>query len=137
PNFRLPMVGTDTEQVVTLADLKGQVAVINFWAPWCPTCKEDLPLLESVWNSYGDQGVAFLGPAFDTTNEAIEESVTLYGMTYPVGIDAGDHMANAYGITGVPETFVLDSEGHIAHIHVGSLSEQQLTSELDILLGRQ
>jgi peroxiredoxin len=137
PDFRLPLVTSEGQEVITLADLEGQVALINFWAPWCPTCKDDLPMLESVWSAYADRGVVMLGAAFDTTTEAVVESIDLYGMTYPVGLDTGERMADAYGITGVPETFVIDGEGRIAYIHVGGVSEEQLTSELDTLLGRQ
>ena len=54
-----------------------------------------------------------------------------------MGIDAGEQMADAYGITGVPETFVLDREGRITYLHVGGVSVEQLISELEDLLGRQ
>ncbi|MBN1246042.1 MAG: cytochrome c biogenesis protein CcsA [Anaerolineae bacterium] len=132
PDFRLALVDGG---VVSLSDLSGQVAVLNFWAPWCPTCKENLPVLADVWRAYQDRGVTVVGAAYQSEAEAVTESMHTYEITYPVGLDVGDRMARAYGITGVPETFIIDADGNLAYIHIGPMAQDQLLSELNALVG--
>lgn len=135
PDFQLALLdGSAT----SLASMRGEVVVLNIWAPWCPTCRDNLPVLEDIWTAYRNRGVAFVGAAYQTDRADMEESVDLHGLTYPVGLDAGDRIAEAYGITGVPETFVVDAEGRIAYVHIGPVAEAVLRAELDALLeGRQ
>jgi len=132
PDFRL---GLMDGSATALSDLEGQVVVVNFWAPWCPTCQANMPILEGIWESYRDRGVAFIGPAYQTDVASVQDSVAEHGLTYPVGVDSGDQIADTYGITGVPETFVLDATGHVAFIHIGPVTDAGLRSELDSLLG--
>ncbi|MGC9467512.1 MAG: cytochrome c-type biogenesis CcmF C-terminal domain-containing protein [Anaerolineae bacterium] len=132
PGFRLALLDGGA---VSLEELRGQVTVLNFWAPWCPTCKDDLPLLEGMWQDYRGQGVTFVGAAYQSEPAEVGEGVETYGLSYAVGADVGDRIADAYGVTKVPETFVIDAEGRVVSIHIGPLSEERLGSELTSLLG--
>ncbi len=131
PDFRLTTLDGKT---AALTDLQGRIVVLNFWAPWCPSCKDDLPVLQQLWEDYRDRGVVFVGAAYDTEVGAARESIATHGLTFPVGLDTGNQLADAYGITGVPETFVIDAAGHIAVVHIGPLPEGQLKMQLERLL---
>jgi cytochrome c-type biogenesis protein CcmF len=134
PNFQLQLMDGE---VLALSDLVGRVTVLNFWAPWCPSCKDELPALVSVWEDYRPLGVTVVGAAYQSEVDAVIESLDAYGISYPVGLDANDRMARAYGITGVPETYIIGTDGTLVYVHIGPVSEEQLGSELDTMLGGQ
>lgn len=135
PDFRLSLLdGTS----LALSDLAGQVTVLNFWAPWCPSCKDNLPLLVDVWWEYREHDVAVIGVAYDAELAAVVETIETYELAYPVGLDSGDQrhrISRAYGITGVPETFIIDADGIVTYLHIGPISSEQLIPEIEALLG--
>ena len=108
-------------QVYTLADLKGKVVLINFWASWCTTCKYEAAELERAWRYYSSQrdDVLFLGVDYVDTEEEALRWIAFYDITYPNGPDLGTRWAQAFGIRGVPETYVLDKTGRIAALKIG------------------
>ena len=91
-------------------------------------------MLQAVWEDYRDRGVTFVGVAFQTDEAAIADSLATHGVTYQVGLDAVGQIAVSYGITGVPETFILSPEGAITFVGVGPLRESVLRAELDAVL---
>jgi len=131
PDFTLSLF--DGGQV-NLAELRGKVVVINFWASWCPECAEEASRLEQAWRTYGERDVVFLGVDYLDTERAAREYLVRHGITYPNGPDLGGRIARAYHITGVPETFIVDREGLIAHVHIGPIPAEQLAAELERLL---
>jgi peroxiredoxin/uncharacterized membrane protein YuzA (DUF378 family) len=133
PDFVLNLL--DGSQL-TLSDLRGQVVVINFWATWCSPCEDEMPDLQAVWDEYQADGVAFVGVAYEDTMAAVKELNSRFGITYPQGIDVEARISTAYGITGVPETFLVDSRGKVAFSHIGQVTATELREELDSLLGR-
>ena len=136
PEFSLPLFDQFEEDEIALADLRGQVVVINFWASWCVECYKEARLLEEAWQDYKDQGVIFVGVDYlDTEKEALEYMVE-YGVTYPSGPDIGTKIAKDYGLTGVPETFFIDKDGNIAHVQIGPIEKPQLYSLLDKLVAQ-
>ena len=134
PDFTLTLLDGGT---LSLADLRGQVAVLNFWTTGCPSCREELPGLQMVWETYRDRGVAFVGIAYQESASAVRSAVAEYGLTYPLGLDSDGRIASAYGVTGVPETFVIDPEGNVAFFHIGPVTAEELAGELDTLLGQR
>jgi peroxiredoxin len=110
--------------------------VVNFWATWCEPCQDELPDLQAVWEEYQGQGVVVVGVAFEDDEGAVQKMVDEFALTYPVGIDVGGNITAAYGVTGVPETFVVDADGRIAHVFIGQVSAEQLRRELDNLLSQ-
>jgi len=121
---------------ISLSDLRGQIVVLNFWASWCTPCKEEAPMLESVWQRYAGQGVAVIGVDYKDTEPAARAFLDQFGITYPNGPDTRSRIAGAYGVQGVPETFVITQQGEIAKVFVGSPTEAQLTAVLEDLLAR-
>ena len=121
---------------ISLSDLRGQIVVLNFWASWCTPCKEEAPMLESVWQRYAGQGVSVIGVDYKDTEPAARAFIEEFGITYPNGPDTRSRIAGAYGVQGVPETVVITQQGEIAKVFVGSPTEAQLTAVLEDLLAR-
>ena len=134
PDFTLPLFDTFEQDQIALADLRGQVVVVNFWASWCVECYKEAELLEQAWRDYREQGVVFVGvDHLDTEKEALKY-MEKYGITYPSGPDMGDKISQAYGITGVPETFFIDKNGNIAHVQIGPIEQAALYALLERLV---
>ncbi len=131
PDFRLRLLDGTT---FSLAEQRGEVVVVNLWTSWCEPCREELPDLQALWEVYGERGVRFVGVAHQDEPEGVRDAVADYGLTYPVGLDEGQRIADAYGITGVPETFVVAPDGRVAYVHVGPVTAEVLAAELDALL---
>jgi cytochrome c biogenesis protein CcmG/thiol:disulfide interchange protein DsbE len=104
---------------INLADLRGHVVVVNFWASWCKPCEQEASELEQAYQAYRDRNVAFLGVDYvDTEKEALAY-LERFGITYPNGPDLGTRISQAYRIRGVPETYVLARDGKIVAVKIG------------------
>jgi len=119
PDFTLPLLDGGE---MCLKELHGQVVVLNFWASWCSPCRLEARVLEQVWKEYGGE-VTFVGIAHNDVPQRARAFVQRHGVTYPNGLDARGEIARAYGLTGVPETFVIDREGLVHAHHVGAIIE--------------
>ena len=105
---------------IRLSDLKGTPVVINFWASWCTTCKDEQPLLESAWRHYKGK-VMFLGLSHLDQDKNARAWLQCYNVTYPNALDKGGKVYNAYHVQGVPETFFIDANGNISDYFVGAI----------------
>jgi cytochrome c biogenesis protein CcmG/thiol:disulfide interchange protein DsbE len=129
PDFALPTL--DRGGAVRLSDLRGQVVVVNFWASWCRECRVEHPALSLAWDRYRDRGVVFLGIAFqDQPSESRAYAQELV-VEWPILTDPGARAAMAFGVFGVPETFVIDREGRVAFRQLGAVSYDDLIHEID------
>lgn len=133
PSFTLT---TFDGQVYRLQDLRGKVVVINFWASWCKPCEQEADELEAAWRYYRPRGdVLFLGVAWTDTEKKSLEYLAKFGITYPNGPDLGTRMAQAYRITGVPETYIIDRNGVLAYAKLSPfLSVEEIKNAIDPLL---
>ncbi|MBI3974291.1 MAG: TlpA family protein disulfide reductase [Chloroflexi bacterium] len=106
------------------ADLRGKPVLVNFWASWCAPCREEAPVLEQFWRDHRDQGIVVVGiDVWDTESDA-RRFIKDTGVTYPNGPDPRGKIAVDYGLSGVPETVLLDQEGRIVRKWVGPFTEQ-------------
>ena len=110
----------------TLASLRGKPAVVNFWASWCAPCKQEAPELKRFDRTVGARARMIGVDAGDDTAGNARAFVTKSGWTYPVLRDSSQKVAQAYGLAGLPTTFVLDSHGDI----VQTLQGPQTVSSL-------
>jgi cytochrome c biogenesis protein CcmG/thiol:disulfide interchange protein DsbE len=129
PDFTVDLLDGST---LSLSDLRGQVTVINFWSPECQPCEDELPDLQTVWEEYQGGEVSFVGISFPDLEADVRDMVSEFGITYPNGLDTVTPVE--YGITGIPETFVLRPEGSVAYVHIGPVTADRLRTELDTLI---
>jgi len=121
---------------ISPSDLQGQVVVLNFWASWCTPCRQEAPALQAVWETYKGQGVVFLGVSYKDAEDASRAFVEEFGITYPNGTDLGGRIGRLYGVTGVPETFIIDAQGKVAWFHMGELQAGVLEQQLAQMISR-
>jgi cytochrome c biogenesis protein CcmG/thiol:disulfide interchange protein DsbE len=128
PEFQLTALDGDQ---IDLSAYEGQVVVINFFASWCAPCREEATDLEQTWRDYQDQKVQFFGLAYKDAESKARAFLKQFDVTYPSGVDPGNRIARAYGVTGVPETFVVDAQGRLVHHFLGPITREQLSQEID------
>lgn len=120
---------------VKLADYKGKVIMLNFWATWCGPCKYEIPMFVELQNEYRDKGVVFLGVSVDDEPAALQEFAKAERMNYPVLVGAGHEIQNAYGpIFGVPTTMLISREGVICTRYSGPREKAKFESDIKALL---
>jgi cytochrome c biogenesis protein CcmG/thiol:disulfide interchange protein DsbE len=118
----------------SLADYRGQVVVLNFWASWCAPCKAESPLLERWHRRIRDRRGTVLGvDMYDVTADA-EQFIGEYGLTYPMMKDEEGNGVETFGVVQYPETFVIDREGRIAAVRRGPVDEDFMRTEVEPLL---
>jgi len=127
PEFALPSFDGGE---LRLAGLRGRVVVINFWASWCVPCREEAAALEAVWRRHRDTGLILVGVNIQDREPAARAFVGQTRTTYPNVTDATGATSIAYGIYGVPETFIIDRAGRIRSRHVGAVTEEILAEQI-------
>ncbi len=118
----------------SLADYRGDVVVLNFWASWCEPCREESPLLERWHKRMAGRGGTVLGvDVLDVTGDA-EEFIEEYGLTYPMLKDKDGDALEGFGVVAYPETFVIDRDGRIRAVRRGPVDEAFMRTEVAPLL---
>ena len=118
-----------------LAEHRGQVVVINFWASWCVPCWEETPGLERVAEEMGSKGVAVVGVSLDEGDRTkVESFVKRFHVTYPVAFPEPLSQLGS-GMAGLPTTLLLDKQGRVAKTYVGLVRETELRRDVVRLLG--
>ncbi len=120
---------------VRLADLRGKVVVLNFWASWCLSCRDEHAGLSEVARTYAGKPVTFVGSLYqDTPANGTAWIAQMGGQTYPSVQDPRSRTAIDYGLYGVPETFIIAPDGHIARKITGPASPSAIARVVDSLL---
>ena len=132
PDFSLRTL--DGKRTLHLADLRGQVVIVNFWASWCTECRVEHPALAAAWQRFRDAGVVLVGVDFQDTRADALAYLAGSGATWPAVEDPGSRTALAYGVYGIPETFFIGPDGTVAAKHTGPVSYEQLVAEVGALL---
>ncbi len=111
---------------VRLSDLRGRTVILNFWASWCVSCREEAAEIEAFWLQNKETGVIALGVAIQDTPESALKFAKIHGKTYPIALDDSGKMSIDYGVYGVPETFMINKEGIIIHKESGPVTKKLL-----------
>ena len=117
----------------TLHDLRGKVVVLNFWASWCYSCREEARFFEEFWQKYKDKGIAVVGIAIQDQDGPAIEFARQFGKTYILGLDTDGKASIDYGVYGVPETFLIDRNGVIRHKEAGPVTVAMLEKWLPLI----
>ncbi|MBM3709655.1 MAG: TlpA family protein disulfide reductase [Actinobacteria bacterium] len=124
------LLGLDKNEV-SLHDFKGKLVVLNFWATWCPPCREEIPDFVEVYNMYKDKNVQFIGVADDDT-EALVNFISEYNINYPILVDGTvDRVFQKWGIDAIPHTFILNGNGTIVFDQLGMMTKSQLINAIE------
>jgi cytochrome c biogenesis protein CcmG/thiol:disulfide interchange protein DsbE len=123
PAVALPDLGG---RELTLAALRGRAVALNFWATWCPPCKEELPALAEAWRGARGSCVEFVGVTEESSREDAAAEVARHAVPYPVVLDPDGAVARAYGVTGLPRTYVIDAEGVVRKVFSGRVTRAQI-----------
>ena len=131
-NFTLP----DANGVpVTLADYKGKVVLLNFWATWCGPCKIEIPWFIEFNKTYHDRGFAVLGVSMDDDGwKSVKPYLAEKKIDYTVVV-GNDQVSKSYGdVDSLPTTFIIDRDGRVAFVHMGLVGRDTYENEIRSLL---
>ena len=118
----------------SLADYRGKVVVLNFWASWCEPCRDEMPLLQKTHDKIESKGGLVLGVDAKDTSEAARAFMKEYELDFPSLRDRDGEFTGKYGATGYPETFVIDRTGRIAAARRYPITQAWLDENLDPVL---
>jgi len=104
---------------VRLADLKGQVVMINFWATWCGPCRQEMPLLAQLHRKYEPLGFTLLGVNVEPDSAAAISWLNGVTVTFPILFDTENKVAGSFGVEGMPSTVFVDRAGQVRYVHRG------------------
>jgi cytochrome c biogenesis protein CcmG, thiol:disulfide interchange protein DsbE len=122
PSAVLPVLGSDATQSV--AALRGKVVVLNFWASWCIPCRTEAPILERAHRRLTASGAGtVLGVTYNDSTPASQRFTDKYDMSFPILRDVGTKLAERYGTSRVPETFVIDRRGRVVDVFRGQIDQ--------------
>jgi cytochrome c biogenesis protein CcmG/thiol:disulfide interchange protein DsbE len=120
---------------VALADYKGKVVLVNFWATWCSPCRIEIPWFIEFQKTYKDRGFTVLGLSLDEEGwDAVKPYVERRKMNYPIALGT-DQLRFLYGgVDNLPTTFIVDKQGRIAATHIGLVSKSTYQKAIETLL---
>jgi len=119
---------------VRLADLRGKVVWLNFWASWCPPCQSETPLLREMDGRYRGRGLALVGVQVQQTVDDGRRYAATYGLGYRIGADVAGEVFREYRVFALPTQFFIDANGVIRSIVNGPMTEDSATSMVEALL---
>jgi len=134
PAFELERL--DEEGELALSSLRGKAVVLNVWASWCAPCREEAPYFEQLWRENRSRGLAVVGLNAKDFRRDARGFMRRYELTFPVVFDGPGETVGRYGVTGFPETFVLDREGRVIEVFVGAVNSDEDREELEAAVDR-
>lgn len=114
------------------ADLTGRPVILNFWAAYCPACAKFAPSLEAVYQKHKETGMFVVGISAGEPQHLLEEKAESLGLTYPLAIS--EDMLDAYGITAIPMTYLIDREGRVQSTLLGAQELDRLEEAVEKIL---
>jgi peroxiredoxin len=114
PQFSLAARGGHN---VSLAQYKGQVVMLNFWASWCGPCRQEMPLLESIYKKYNKLGFTMLGVNVEPDSQAANEWLKATPVSFPILYDTESKVSKLYDVAGMPTSVIIDRAGKVRMVH--------------------
>jgi thiol-disulfide isomerase/thioredoxin len=133
PAFALPSRSGD---IVSLAQLKGQVVMLNFWASWCGPCRQEMPLLDQMHKRYSSLGFTLVGVNVEANTQDAEKWLAQMPVAFPVVFDKENKVSKLYDVSAMPSTVFIDRKGNVRYLHRGYKSgdESEYLNQIRALL---
>ncbi len=116
PDFALK---SSTGENLRLSEYRGEVVMLNFWATWCGPCRQEMPLLDDLYNRYERVGFKLLGVNIDDNSQRAIDMMKELGVDFPILFDATKDVSKLYEVNAMPVTVILDREGNVRYVHKG------------------
>lgn len=104
---------------LSLAQYKGQVVMLNFWASWCVPCRQEMPLLDSIQKKYGKLGFTLIGVNVEPDSKAANAVLEKIPVSFPIVYDTESKVSKAYNVGGMPSSIFIDRKGQVRVLHKG------------------
>jgi len=111
---------------ITLADLKGKVIFLNFWATWCGPCRHEIPDFIEFYSQYKDKGLEIIGISVDQSERKVKDFMDKYKINYPIVMATNEIMGNYKPGRYIPTTIIINTKGHIVEKKVGLMNMEAL-----------
>ena len=134
PDFSLPDL---TGQKLDLSSYRGKVVLLDFWATWCDSCREEIPHFVELQKKYGDQGLQIIGISMDDGPEPVLDFYQRFKMNYPVVMGNAKTGELYGGVLGLPIAFLIGRDGRITAKHIGATDISSLDREINAQLRSQ
>lgn len=143
PELTVPLPDGTTYQLtdldgrpIRLADLRGKVVWLNFWASWCPPCQQETPILRALDTKYRDRGLAIVGISVqETTPTDVKAYAERYQLGYTIGFDGSGHILHTYRVFALPTQFFIETNGVIELVLNGPVDESGASALIESMLG--
>ena len=116
PNFTLKSADGDN---IRLSEYLGHVVMLNFWATWCGPCRQEMPHLNQLYETYKNLGFVVLGVNLDEKKRQARSLTSELGVTYPNVFDQDKKVSQSYRVDAMPTTVLIDRDGSVRHVHRG------------------
>lgn len=132
PDFALPSAVDDT--VIDSRHHKGKILLVNFWATWCGPCREEIPSLVTLQAEHAGQGFSVIGIAMDeSSRNGVDKFAKRAGITYPIAMGNSKIARDFGGISGIPQSFLINREGIVVKRYMGLVEKDQLEQDISAL----
>jgi len=132
PNWQLRDINGEP---ISLADFKGKVVILDFWATWCPPCRKEIPGLVTLQRKYQDKGLVIIGVSLDQQGPSVVKPfMRELGMNYRVVMGDEKIVSDYGGIEAIPTTFIIDRQGKVVTVHQGFTDNATFEAEIRPLL---
>lgn len=125
------------EGTTSIADYRGKVVLLNFWASWCEPCKAESPAIERAYRKYKDKGLVVLGADVDDLSGDANKFIIENKLTYPILRYTSANATKDFGTKRMPESFIIDREGNVAGLQRYQVDDEWLNTYLPKVLGEQ
>jgi peroxiredoxin len=133
--MRLALLGTAEKQ--NLKALRGKFVMVNVFAGWCVACQDEVGILKHAQRVLANHGGKLVGVTYQDSSSDAKGYLHTYHLNFPVLLDPGDTFVQPYGVTGVPETFIINRNGHVVAANTGELTTKWIDKTLGRVLGGQ
>lgn len=136
PNLSAP---SNDGRALSLAQFKGQVVYLDFWASWCAPCREAMPVMDATYQRYRDRGLVVLGVNVDTDRKSAQRMLDQVQPTFPIAFDPDGKWPEAFGLKDMPTSYLIDAKGVVRYVRKGyrERDEQQLETAIKAALGEK